>query len=71
MSEDLLTEWTKGAYGLLDNIYKAERVEALDDIILNLTKVGITDLVLYNITDKDVTIRYKKRGSQTFKTVTI
>lgn len=71
MSENLLKEWTKGAYGLLDNVYDAERVKTLDNIILDLSKVGITDLVLYNIVENDITVRYINRGSKTFKKISL
>lgn len=71
MSENLLKEWTKEAYGLLDSVYDAERVKTLDNIILDLSKVGITDLVLYNIQENDITVRYIDRGSKTFKTISL
>lgn len=71
MAKDLLTEWTKQSYGLLDSVYDAERVETLNDTILDLSKIGITDLVLYNVEDDGITVRYKKRGSKTFQKVIV
>ena len=71
MSKNLLIEWTTQAYGLLDSIYNAERVEKLNSTILNLSKVGITDLVLYRVEDDGVTVRYNKRGSKTFEKVSL
>lgn len=71
MSEDLLKEWTKEAYSLLDSVYNAERVDRLNQVILDLSKVGITDLVLYKVEEDGITVRYNKRGSKTFKKVSI
>ena len=71
MAKDLLTEWTTQAYGLLDNVYDPKRVETLNNTILDLSKLGITDLVLYNVADDSVTVRYNKRGSKTFQKVSI
>lgn len=71
MAKDLLTEWTTQAYGLLDSVYDAERVEILNNTILDLTKLGITDLVLYSVEDDGVTVRYNKRGSKTFQKVVV
>lgn len=71
MAKDLLKEWTTQAYGLLDSVYNEERVEKLNKAILDLSKVGITDLVLYTVADDSVTVRYNKRGSKTFQKVSI
>lgn len=71
MSENLLKEWTRQAYGLLDSVYNAERVETLNRTILELSKLGIIDLVLYRVEEDGVTVRYNKRGSKTFQKVTI
>lgn len=71
MSENLLKEWTTQAYSLLDSVYNAERVEKLNQTILDLSKVGITDLILYKVEEDGITVRYNKRGSKTFKKVNI
>lgn len=71
MSENLLKEWTRQAYSLLDSVYNAERVEILNQTILDLSKVGITDLILYRVEEDGITVRYNKRGSKTFQKVTI
>lgn len=71
MTQELLKEWTKQAYGLLDSKYDEERIEKLDESILNLSKIRITDLVLYNIEDNEITVRYNKSGSKTFSKVTL
>ena len=71
MSKELLKEWTKQAYGLLDSIYDESRIKRLDDTILNLSKVGITELVLYKVEEDGVTVRYLNRGSKTFEKVAI
>ena len=69
LSKNLLREWTKQAYGLLDSVYNAERVEILNNTILELSKIGITDLTLYRVEEDGVTVRYNKRGSKSFKKI--
>ena len=71
MSKQLLKEWTKQAYGLLDSTYDEQRIKTLDETILNLSKVGITELVLYKVEEDGVTVRYLNRGSKTFEKVAI
>ncbi len=71
MSENLLKIWTEQAYGLLDSVYDADRVDDLDHSIVELRKIGIDDLTLYNIKGDDVTVRYTDKGSQTFKTFSL
>ena len=71
MSKQLLTEWTTEAYGLLDSIYDEPRIKRLNEAILNLSKVGITELVLYKVEEDGVTVRYLNRGSKTFEKVAI
>ncbi len=71
MSKNLIKEWTTQAYGLLDSVYNAERVEKLNSAILDLSKIGITELVLYRIEDDGITVRYNNRGSKTFEKVSL
>ena len=71
MSKELLKEWTTEAYGLLDSTYDEQRIKRLDSAILNLSKVGITDLVIYRVEEDAVTVRYINRGSRTFEKVAI
>lgn len=69
MSKDLLKEWTKQAYSLLDSIYDPERIAKLDNAILDLSKIGITDLILYKVEEDGITVRYNNRGSKAFQKV--
>lgn len=71
MSKDLLKDWTKQAYSLLDSIYDPERVAKLDSAILDLSKIGITDLVLYKVEEDGITVRYNNRGSKAFQKVVL
>lgn len=71
MSKQLLKKWTTQAYGLLDSIYNEERITKLDEVILDLSKVGITELVIYKVEEDGVTVRYLNRGSKTFEKVAI
>lgn len=71
MSKDLLKDWTKHAYGLLDNVYDTERIEDLNKTILDLSKVGISDLIIYKVEEDGITVRFNNRGSKSFQKVSI
>ncbi|AFS79601.1 hypothetical protein Curi_c26060 [Gottschalkia acidurici 9a] len=67
--KELLKLWTDCSLKLLDNKLIPERIETFDTAIKDLSKFGITDLVIYNISDNDITVRYKEKGSKSFSTV--
>ena len=71
MSKDLLKDWTRNAYGLLDNVYDAQRIEDLNKTILDLSKVGISDLIIYKVEEDGITVRFNNRGSKSFQKVAI
>lgn len=71
MSKNLLKIWTTQAFSLLDSIYDPKRIEILNGAILDLSKIGITDLVLYRVEDDGITVRYNNRGSKTFEKVAV
>ena len=66
---DLLKVWTDCAYQLLENKFDEKRIETLGRTIQDLSKFGITDLVVYNIEEDGITVRFKERGSKSFKKI--
>ena len=69
--ENLLTSWTKFACDLLVEEYNSEKVEKFDNIIHELSKVGVRDMNVYRMEDDGIIVRYIERGSKTFKKVVI